>query len=326
MGSDHAPMRIVNVAFRSAAWRRIRARYFAAEPDWFELAAAKRVWPVDARALALLNHWSERLAAGHRPAVDLDGFLMDLPHLRPAGAQAPAGPLPGWLARMQRQLARPEVFAGGTPALARAAGRSPSHLARAVRHWFGRTPTDLLNEARLDYSARQLTETSRPIIDIMLDCGLNNLSHFYALFRHRHGMSPRRYRLQARPTYGVERRATGVIGSERGQARGVHPLVVLGAEGVELDEVVSLLDRENGAGVPLLQVGCAQHVEVVADFPAAACVVGAGIVRQRGQARGVHPLVVLGAEGVELDEVEPGLGRDDGAGVPLFQVGACAAR
>ncbi|HRG56028.1 MAG TPA: AraC family transcriptional regulator [Lacunisphaera sp.] len=200
MGSDHAPMRIVNVAFRSAAWRRIRARYFAAEPDWFELAAAKRVWPVDARALALLNHWSERLAAGHRPAAGLDGFLMDLPQLRPAGAQAPAGPLPDWLARMQRQLARPEAFAGGTPALARAAGRSPSHLARAVRHWFGRTPTDLLNEARLDYSARELLGTNRPIIDIMLDCGLNNLSHFYSLFRHRHGMSPRRYRLQARST------------------------------------------------------------------------------------------------------------------------------
>jgi AraC-like DNA-binding protein len=35
----------------------------------------------------------------------------------------------------------------------------------------------------MNYSARQLAQTAQPIVDIALDCGLNNLSHFYALFR-----------------------------------------------------------------------------------------------------------------------------------------------
>lgn len=200
MGSDHAPMRIINVAFPSASWARVRARYFADEPDWFELPVQGRVWSLDARALALLNHWSERLAGFNRRLVNLDGFLMDLPQLRVASGAEAVGPMPEWLVWMQRQISRPDVLAGGTPALAHLAGRSSSHVSRATERWLGRTPTDLLNEARMDYSARQLAETARPILDIMFDCGLTNLSHFYALFRKRFGLSPRRYRLQAQPT------------------------------------------------------------------------------------------------------------------------------
>ncbi|MCC6414797.1 MAG: helix-turn-helix domain-containing protein [Opitutaceae bacterium] len=199
-GTDHAPLRIINLAFPSASWTRIRARYFDRESDWFEQPMAGRVWPVDARALALLNHWSERLADMSRPRVALDGFLMDLPQLRATSPRLAVTSAPDWLLRAQRHLAQPEVLVGGTPALARLAGRSPSHFARATRRWLGRTPTDLLNEARMDHSARQLAETARPILEIMFDCGLNNISHFYTLFRQRHGMSPRRYRLQAHPT------------------------------------------------------------------------------------------------------------------------------
>ena len=73
-------------------------------------------------------------------------------------------------------------------------------MARAAVRWYGQTPTEIVNAARMEFSARQLTESARPIMEIALDCGLNNLSHFYALFRKRFGVSPRRFRLQAHPT------------------------------------------------------------------------------------------------------------------------------
>jgi AraC family cel operon transcriptional repressor len=198
-GSDAAPLRILNLAFPSRSWAEVRRRYFAREPDAFDRSPADRAWPLDARAQAALEHWAARLATAGRPRVVLDGFLMELPQLLQEPARG-AKPVPEWLARARREMATPEQFAGGTVALARLAGRSPSHVARAAVRWFAQTPTEIVNAARMDYSARQLGETSRPIVEIALDCGLNNLSHFYALFRKRFGVSPRRYRLQAHPT------------------------------------------------------------------------------------------------------------------------------
>jgi AraC family cel operon transcriptional repressor len=198
-GSDAAPLRILNLAFPSRCWAEVRRRYFAREPDVFERSPPDRAWPLDARAQAALEHWAGRLVADGRPRVVLDGFLMELPHLL-HGPVRGTKPVPEWLDRARRAMAGPEQFAGGTVALARLAGRSPSHVARAAVRWYGRTPTEIVNAARMEFSARQLGETSRPIVDIALDCGLNNLSHFYALFRRRFGVSPRRYRLQAHPT------------------------------------------------------------------------------------------------------------------------------
>lgn len=199
-GAVGAPLLIFNLAFPSRNWAEVRRRYYAGRKDEFENAAARREgWTLEARAQAALAQWAERLATPGWPRVLLDGFLMELPQLLQAPARN-AEPVPEWLARARREIARPEHFSAGTPAFARLAGRSPSHVARAAVRWLKQTPTDIVNAARLDYSARQLTETTRPILEIALDCGLNNLSHFYGLFRKRYGVSPRKYRLQAHPT------------------------------------------------------------------------------------------------------------------------------
>lgn len=198
-GSDAAPLRILNLAFPSRSWAEVRRRYFKGEPDAYEQSPVDRAWLIDPRAQAALEHWGDRLATAGRPRVVLDGFLMELPRLLQQPARG-AKQAPEWLERARHGMAAPAQFAGGTVALARLAGRSPSHVARAAVRWYGRTPTELVNAARMEFSARQLAETSRPILDIAYDCGLHNLSHFYALFRKRFGVSPRRYRLRAYPT------------------------------------------------------------------------------------------------------------------------------
>lgn len=187
---------IINVAFPSAAWRAIRARYFKGEPDPFAVNSPARLITLDPSGRSTLDLWASRLDRPDRPAVALDGFLMDLPQLiRPI--EPAAALLPDWLERAVREIARPEHFRGGTPVFARLAGRTPSHLARATRRWLDRTPSDMVNAARMEFSAHELITTNRPIVEIALDCGLTNLSHFYALFRRAHGLSPRRYRLRA---------------------------------------------------------------------------------------------------------------------------------
>lgn len=199
-GSTENPIRIMNLAFPGEAWQAVRERYFAAEPDWFEQPEAERAWALEPRALGVLSYWADRLLSEGRPRVVLDGFLMELSRLRPFGVRDSEEPVPDWLASARREIVKPENFIGGAPAFARLAGRSPSHVARATVRWWGTTPTEIVNAARMEYAAEALAETERPIIELMLDCGLTNLSHFYALFRKRFGMSPRRYRLQAHRT------------------------------------------------------------------------------------------------------------------------------
>ncbi len=44
-------------------------------------------------------------------------------------------------------------------------------------------------------ASRRVCMTSKEIIDIAADCGLDNLGYFYRLFKKRYALSPRRYRL-----------------------------------------------------------------------------------------------------------------------------------
>ncbi|MEI6082685.1 MAG: helix-turn-helix transcriptional regulator [Verrucomicrobiota bacterium] len=78
------------------------------------------------------------------------------------------------------------------------AGRSAEHVARVTRDLLHETPSDLVNRVRLQYAARQLALSDAKIMDIALDCGLTNLSHFYRLFRHQFGSTPQAYRQQQR--------------------------------------------------------------------------------------------------------------------------------
>ena len=109
--------------------------------------------------------------------------------------------MPDWLAQACERIQRPDLFALGAPGLVKAAGRSAEHVARSVRTFLGMTPSDFVNRVRMQHAARELRVTNRPIADIALECGLNNLSHFYALFRQAHGAPPRAYRQEHQNTF-----------------------------------------------------------------------------------------------------------------------------
>jgi AraC family cel operon transcriptional repressor len=111
--------------------------------------------------------------------------------------------MPDWLADALPQFGKPEHFAEGTAALARLAGRSPEHVAREVRRWTGKTPTDLLNEARLVWAARRLAAGDARIVNLAIDCGFESLGHFYVLFKKRFGLTPHKYRMDSAKITGV---------------------------------------------------------------------------------------------------------------------------
>jgi AraC family cel operon transcriptional repressor len=187
--------RLVNLAFEQDAWRELRDRYLGRDADPIARPPARRHLQLDRRGAAELQVIAAELVAGARARRALDRFLLNLLELaerRATGADERRAP--EWLTRALSRLDDPEMLARGPRALAESSGKTPEHVAREARRWLGRTPTELVNERRLDRAAALLVEGDASVLDVALEVGHANFSHFYRLFRKRFGTSPGAYR------------------------------------------------------------------------------------------------------------------------------------
>jgi len=135
------------------------------------------------------------LARASRRRLALERFLLGLYSMFQPVSGAEPDPLPEWLAQACERIQEASYFSEGAAGFVRAAGRSPEHVARMVRARLGCTPSDYVNRIRMEHAARELKLSSRSINDIALECGIQDLSHFYALFRAAFHQTPRRFRL-----------------------------------------------------------------------------------------------------------------------------------
>lgn len=114
-----------------------------------------------------------------------------------AGARRPkAEPAdaPPWLA-----AARDYVHANWSSdvtlsAVAGAAGVHPATVARAFRRHFGCSAGEYARRLRIEHASRELSHTSKPVVQIALEAGFYDHSHFGNVFRRHVGMSPAEYR------------------------------------------------------------------------------------------------------------------------------------
>lgn len=115
----------------------------------------------------------------------------------PMGPTGTHTELPVWLRWLALEMMKPENFVEGLPAMRRLSAKSEEHLARACRRYLHHTPTEFINELRLEHTARAIMTTDEKIIDICADAGFESLSYYYRLFRKRFGMAPRQLRRRA---------------------------------------------------------------------------------------------------------------------------------
>jgi AraC-like DNA-binding protein len=73
---------------------------------------------------------------------------------------------------------------------------SRSHFHALFKQETGQTFIQYLNTVRCEKAAELLVTTRNSVLDISLECGFNNLSHFCHTFKELHGTSPREFRVR----------------------------------------------------------------------------------------------------------------------------------
>ncbi|MCG3148979.1 MAG: HTH-type transcriptional regulator ChbR [Verrucomicrobiae bacterium] len=187
-------LRVFTLMLRSETVDFFRRNYFPKSTTFF--------WTTDRRPFATrfqgnnfewLTTW-DRLLWKPADRLLLDRFLLELFSRLLVNEKSATPPAPTWLQQALVALRQPQHFRGGTPALARLAGRTPQRVNQVLHQFYGQTATNVVNLARMEYAAQELVTTEKKIVDICEECGFQNLSHFYWLFAAHHKTTPRLYR------------------------------------------------------------------------------------------------------------------------------------
>jgi len=192
-------IRLINFAFPSALWAKIRDAFFPDRVCFFDhKSIERREYQLSIEDRERLRQMGNDLAAGRwnptNAAAYLHGVLALLDNRDRETTPHPA--TPEWLTHALRTIETWPNFVGGVPAFVRIAGRSHGHVSRDCRRLLDTTPREIVNRARLKWASMQLETSQKEIIEIAQECGFENLGHFYKLFKARHRTPPRQYRIR----------------------------------------------------------------------------------------------------------------------------------
>ncbi len=155
-----------------------------------------------------LNSWMERLREEllrrHASPLFLEGIAQAIAiHLArnyaETAKESPSGSpsLPGFkLQQISNWMAEHLAEDFSLEQLAAQAGVSKFYFTRLFKNAMGVSPSRHLLTLRMDEAKRLLRETKRSVVDIALDVGYANPSHFARFFRRETGLAPSDYRQQ----------------------------------------------------------------------------------------------------------------------------------
>jgi AraC family transcriptional regulator len=126
----------------------------------------------------------------------VEGLVLEMLALawRQHRREARPGRVPAWLARARDELHARVRNPPRIRELAAAAGVHPDHLARAFRMRFGVPVGVYVRRLRLEWAATRLDGTDAPIVQIALEAGFADQSHFTRAFKRHIGLTPAQYR------------------------------------------------------------------------------------------------------------------------------------
>ena len=101
---------------------------------------------------------------------------------------------PQWLNRVKDYLHENYAENSGLTYLAKIAEVHPTHLARVFRQYHKCTAGDYIRKIRIEKAGQQLIYTNKPLVEIALEMGFSDQSHFTRSFKKLTGMTPTKYR------------------------------------------------------------------------------------------------------------------------------------
>lgn len=102
--------------------------------------------------------------------------------------------IPLWLQHLDTKMQKLENFSKPTEHMVILSGKSRAHLGRTLQKHYGKTIPEYINDLRLNYLANSLINTDLPILDLCYECGFENISWAYTLFKKKYGLSPLKFR------------------------------------------------------------------------------------------------------------------------------------
>lgn len=209
---DGGHLHLINISFLARAWRSLsevdgeqglfKHWETAAMPPLAKLRSGQR----DNCARVFRTALQAHLEAGQEPPRGCDSlalyrFLGETltPLMAMEQTAAPAErECPEWLLNACAAMREPENLRAGVPRLLALCHVTPTHLARTFKACFGQTPTEWVNEQRLQQASLLLATSTMEIKQVAGECGFENLSYFYRSFSARWGDAPHAYRLTYR--------------------------------------------------------------------------------------------------------------------------------
>lgn len=90
-------------------------------------------------------------------------------------------------------------------------GISVRQLERLCRRHLGMGPAALYRRMRMRFAHWLIENTDHPVMEVAIEAGFNDSSHFSRQFKRTYGLSPARHRLSAHPAVDTERAVTRVF-------------------------------------------------------------------------------------------------------------------
>ena len=194
--TDGGEAEIINIMFIFETTQLLGERYYSELNDkyFWHARVEPDVFHLDEPRFERAVNTSRELQMGMRSLVRAEEFMLCL-MVRVVDYTALANAaVPRWLLTACTAAKRPEVFRDGAAGFVKAAGRGHEHVCRMAKEYLGVTPSSYVNEKRMEYAAFMLAGSELTVDSIAYECGVENLSHFYRLFRRQYGVTPRKYR------------------------------------------------------------------------------------------------------------------------------------